>query len=52
MATGAQPALEKTPENKPETAASAPKPLSFKDRIISKLTKIFEYNERLGPTRQ
>jgi hypothetical protein len=52
MAAGTQPALDKTLENKPETEASAPKPLSFKDRILRKLTEIFEHNERLGPTRQ
>lgn len=52
MATGTQPALDKTLENQPETTASDPKPLSFKDRIIRKLSEIFEHNERLGPTRQ
>jgi hypothetical protein len=52
MAAGTQPALDKKIEHKPETDASDPKPLSLKDRIIRKLTEIFEYNERLGPTRQ
>jgi hypothetical protein len=52
MAAGTQPALDKSVENKPEPDTSDPKPLSFKDRIIRKLTEIFEYNERLGPTRQ
>jgi hypothetical protein len=52
MAAGTQPALDKTIEDKHETEASDPKPLSLKDRIIRKLTEIFEYNERLGPTRQ
>jgi hypothetical protein len=52
MAAGTQPALDKSVENKPETDTSDPKPLSFKDRVLRKLTEIFEYNERLGPTRQ
>ncbi len=52
MAAGTQPALDKTIENKHETDAADPKPLSFKDRIIRKLAEIFEHNERLGPTRQ
>ena len=32
--------------------ASDQKPATLKDRIIRKLTEIFEHNERLGPTRQ
>jgi hypothetical protein len=52
MAAGTQPALDKTLENKTETNVPDPQPLTLKDRIIRKLFKIFEYNERLGPTRQ
>lgn len=53
MAAGAKPALESLEENKPD-AQSAPesKPLTLKDRIVKKLTEIFEHNERLGSTRQ
>jgi hypothetical protein len=53
MAAGAKPALESLAENKGD-AQSAPesKPLTLKDRIIRRLTEIFEHNERLGSTRQ
>ena len=53
MATGAKPALEPLMDNKTEAQmASEAKPATLKDRIIRKLTEIFEHNERLGVTRQ
>jgi hypothetical protein len=53
MAAGAKPALESTTNNQTEAPQSPnPKPLTFMDRIARKLTEIFEYNERLGSTRQ
>jgi hypothetical protein len=52
MAAGTQPALDKTLENQPEAQAPEPKPLTLKGRILRKLAEIFEYNERLGVTRQ
>jgi hypothetical protein len=51
MAAGTQPALDKNLENQPEAQASDPKPVTLKDRIVRKLTEIFEHNERLGVTR-
>jgi hypothetical protein len=52
MATGAAPALEQEPETKIEgQEASEKKPISLGEKIIRKLTKIFEHNERLGVTR-
>jgi hypothetical protein len=50
-AAGAQPAFDTTVENKTETQVYDPKPLTLKDRIVRKLTEIFEHNERLGVTR-
>lgn len=52
MAAGAKPALDPTLNTKTE-APQAPevKPETLKERIIRKLTQIFEYNERLGVTR-
>lgn len=53
MAAGAQPALDPAVENKTESAqASDARPTTLKERIIAKLTEIFEHNERLGSTRQ
>jgi hypothetical protein len=53
MAAGAKPALDSIAENKKDTQiASEAKPLTLKDRIVRKLTEIFEHNERLGSTRQ
>jgi hypothetical protein len=52
MAAGTQPALDKTLKDQPETHVPDPKPLTLKDRILRKLTQIFEHNERLGVTRQ
>jgi hypothetical protein len=52
MAAGTQPALDKNLESQHETQVSDPKPLTFKDRVLRKLTEIFEHNERLGVTRQ
>jgi hypothetical protein len=52
MAAGTQPALDKSLENQPETHGSDPKPLTLKQRILRRLTQIFEHNERLGVTRQ
>jgi len=53
MATGAKPALDPHVDNKTgDLEASAAKPATLKERIIRKLTEIFEYNERLGVTRQ
>jgi hypothetical protein len=53
MAAGTNPALEPLAENQTD-AQPAPesKPLTLRDRIIRKLTEIFEHNERLGSTRQ
>jgi hypothetical protein len=53
MATGAKPALESLTENKTDAQpVSESKPLTLKERVIRKLTEIFEHNERLGSTRQ
>jgi hypothetical protein len=53
MAAGAKPALDPTLEGKTEAPETSPAtPATFKDRIIQKLMHIFEYNERLGSTRQ
>lgn len=52
MAAGAKPALESMVDAKPETPqASDPKPLTMKERIIRKLSEIFQHNEDLGVTR-
>lgn len=52
MATGAKPALDpqvntKTEDVQPPTA----RPATLKERILAKLTRIFEHNEELGVTR-
>ena len=53
MATGAAPALDPKMENKTKAEkTSETKPLSLKDRIVRKLTEIFQFNEDLGVTRQ
>jgi len=53
MSAGAKPALETLTNDERKTPpASDPSPLTLKQRIIRKLTEIFEYNERLGVTRQ
>lgn len=53
MAAGAKPALETLTDDEPKAApVSDPSPLTLKQRIIRKLMEIFEYNERLGVTRQ
>jgi hypothetical protein len=52
MAAGAKPALESMAENKTNAQSPKPKPLTLRDRIIKKLTEIFEHNESLGSTRQ
>ena len=53
MATGAKPALDPNIDNKTEPPqSSGQKPLTLVARIARKLTEIFEYNERLGSTRQ
>jgi len=52
MATGAAPALEPLPDDKTELQeASNTQPITLKERIIRKLSEIFEHNERLGVTR-
>jgi hypothetical protein len=52
MATGAAPALEQKPETKIEgQEPSEKKAISLKEKIIRKLSEIFEHNERLGVTR-
>jgi len=53
MATGAKPALKPLRDNKTEAQVpSDAKPATLKDRIIRKLTEVFEHNESLGVTRQ
>jgi hypothetical protein len=53
MATGAKPVLDPSVEGQAETPNPADaKPLTLMGRIVRKLTEIFEYNERLGSTRQ
>jgi hypothetical protein len=53
MATGAKPALDPMVDDKAQAVtASDAKPATLKERIFRKLTEIFEYNERLGSTRQ
>jgi len=53
MAAGSKPALDPTIEKKAESQeTAAAKPLTFKERLLQKLTEIFEHNERLGSTRQ
>jgi hypothetical protein len=52
MAAGAKPALDPALDKKDEASkALDTKPASLKERIIQKLTEIFEHNEKLGPTR-
>ncbi len=53
MAAGAKPALDPTVNTQTRSAeVSESKPQTFMDKIIHQLTKIFEYNERLGTTRE
>jgi hypothetical protein len=53
MAAGAKPALDPMVDDKAKAqTASDAKPATLKERILRKLTEIFEYNERLGSTRQ
>jgi hypothetical protein len=53
MAAGAKPALDSTIDDKPEARKECDAtPVTLKERIIRKLTEIFEHNERLGVTRQ
>jgi hypothetical protein len=52
MATGAAPALE--PKNSAQEESEKtlpPKPKSFMERLVQKLTEIFEHNEENGVTR-
>jgi hypothetical protein len=52
MAAGAKPALDPMIDDKAETPkATGAKSATLAERIIRKLTEIFEHNERLGPTR-
>jgi hypothetical protein len=52
MATGAVPALDQQPDDKKESPeTSDAKPLTLRDRIIRKISEIFDHNERLGITR-
>lgn len=52
MATGAKPALDPALANQTEPAqVQATRPLTVGERIVRKLTEIFEYNEKLGVTR-
>jgi hypothetical protein len=52
MATGAKPALEPIIDTQAEAvAAPDAQPVTLKERLIHKLNKIFEHNERLGVTR-
>jgi hypothetical protein len=52
MAAGAKPALDPNVGKPEETSeATQSKPATLKDRIIQKLTRIFEHNENLGVTR-
>jgi len=52
MATGAAPGLDPKIGDKTEAEkTSETKPLSLKDRILRKLTEIFQFNEDLGVTR-
>lgn len=53
MAAGPKLALAPIIHEKTEVQkASDAKPLTLMDRIILRLTEIFEHNERLGTTRQ
>jgi hypothetical protein len=53
MAAGAKPALDpNVTDQASSTEASAQKPVTILEKIVHRLTQIFEYNERLGPTRQ
>jgi hypothetical protein len=53
MAAGAKPALDPIVDDKGKAHTSSDvKPATLKERILRKLTEIFEYNERLGSTRQ
>jgi hypothetical protein len=52
MAAGAKPALDPMIDDKAETPkATGAKSATLAERIIRKLSEIFEHNERLGPTR-
>jgi hypothetical protein len=52
MATGAAPALQPRINNQPEPDRTpSSKPLSFKERLINTLSKIFEHNESQDVTR-
>jgi len=55
MATGAAPAPaldSKKPEDAATDQTPESKPATLKERILHKLTQIFEHNENLGSTRQ
>ncbi|HYW37544.1 MAG TPA: hypothetical protein VE957_05485 [Terriglobales bacterium] len=51
MATGTVPALDPKIAGKKETPEGPHVKLTLKERIIRKLSEIFEYNEQLGITR-
>lgn len=52
MATGAAPALEpRNSAQKESEPTPPPKPKSFMERLVRKLTEIFEHNEENGVTR-
>jgi hypothetical protein len=51
MATGTAPALDPKIAGKQETPEAPHVKLTLKERIIRKLSEIFEYNEKLGITR-
>jgi len=52
MATGTAPALDPKIAGKKKTPEAPHVKLTLKDRIIRMLSEIFEYNEKLGITRQ
>lgn len=53
MAAGAKPALDSMIDDKAGVMKEGvTKPVTLKERIIRKLTEIFEHNERLGVTRE
>jgi len=52
MSTGAAPALEPRNSAQKESQPTLPtKPKSFMERLVQKLTEIFEHNEKNGVTR-
>jgi len=51
MATGTAPALDAKIAGKKETPEEPHVRLTLKERIMRKLSEIFEYNEKLGITR-